>query len=112
MSLKKTERSEHPPKSMLSEESQRLLEEIFDFFENREKAKKDPDLCLEAMLTEICEDLRDHPITSTLQITLDNGCRPNAAERIREEKKRGEHGRLRKGRGQPAKAHIGCIFPF
>ncbi len=86
MTYKSKKQSEHPQKSVLSIESQRLLEEIFAFFYNQEEAKNDSDLCLEAMLTEICNDLRDRPISATLQDTLDKACVSTAPAIIREEK--------------------------
>ena len=91
MSRRKTRGPQELQKSVLSKESQLLLEEIFAFFDNREAAKKDPDLCLEAMLTEIREDLADHPITAMLQGTLDSACVPTAPEITLEAKKRGEY---------------------
>ena len=94
MSRKKTERSELPQKSVLSEESQLLLEEIFAFFYNREEAKKDPDLCLEAVLTQIHKDLVESamPFTAMLQLTLDKACIPGVPANVRERKRTGQYG--------------------
>ena len=93
MPRKKTERSELPRKSVLSEESQLLLEEIFAFFYNREEAKEDPDLCLEAMLTQIHKDLvLGNPITAMLQLTLDKACPRGVPASTRQCKKSGKYG--------------------
>ena len=91
MTRKDGKERRYPEKSMLSEECQLLLEEIFAFFHNREEAKKDPDLCIEAMLTKIQMDLADHPITATLQLTLDRACNQGVPAFVREYKKKGEY---------------------
>ena len=107
MSRKKTQRPEEPLKSVLSKECQLLLEEIFAFFHNREAAKKNPDLCLEAMLAEIQEDLTVHPITSTLQDTLDGACTEGAIAYIKEEKESGEFGTLKTRKPLQKEVRIG-----
>ena len=95
MKEKNKKQSSLPEQSVLSEECQLLLEEIFAFFDNREAARRDPDLCLEAMLAMIQEDLAGSPITAMLQMTLEGACTSGAIEVIREEKKSGEFGTLK-----------------
>ena len=107
MSRKKTKRPEEPRKSVLSEESQLLLEEIFAFFYNREGARKDPDLCLEAMLTRIYEDLTRSPISAMLQITLDMACKPGVPALVRQWKKTGESGHFEMRKVHQRKAQTG-----
>jgi len=108
MSQKKTKRSEWPRKSVLSEESQLLLEEIFAFFNNREEARKDSDLCLEATLTRIYEDLvLGNPITAMLQMTLDKACTPGAPVSLKQRKKTGEYGHFEMRKVHQKKAQTG-----
>jgi len=109
MSQKKTQRPQELQKSVLSEESQLLLEEIFAFFYNREEAKKDPDLCLEAMLTQIHKDLVESamPFTAMLQLTLDKACTPGVPASLRQRKKSGEYGRFEMRRMREKRVQAG-----
>lgn len=70
-----------PKKTVLSQECQELLEEIFDFFGNREEARQNPEVCLEAMLGSIERRLFESPISAMLQHTL-NFARPHGGATI------------------------------
>ncbi|MBI2033533.1 MAG: hypothetical protein HYT13_00315 [Candidatus Liptonbacteria bacterium] len=108
MSRKKTKQPELLQKSVLSEESQLLLEEIFAFFYNRKEARQDPDICLEAMLTQIHKDLvLGNPISAMLQLTLDKACTEGAPVLFRQWKKTGEYGRFEMRRVSEKKAQTG-----
>lgn len=68
-------------KTVLSQECQESLEEIFALFGNREEAQQNPEVCLEAVLGSIAEDLSDMPGSATLVITL-NFARPRGGAAI------------------------------
>lgn len=56
---------------MLTKEITNLLEEVFEYFgeEEKEEARKDPEVCLASLLMKIKEDLPD--VASTLKWTVE-----------------------------------------